>query len=145
MTITKDCDSFIDQPKFIDRPKAKNLGIWIDHANAHLVEFTTDAITTDIISNGSAHRKRGHGLGKREEGMNNNERQQQSDYYKKLVDVIRNFSDVVLFGPTSAKIELLTILRADHQFEHIRLDTRDSDKMTQNKQHAFVRDYFLNR
>jgi hypothetical protein len=129
----------------MDQPKAKNLGIWIDHANAHLVEFTTDAITTNIISSRSNHRNKEHGPGKPEIGMNNNERQQQSEYYKKLGDVIRNFSDVVLFGPTSAKIELLNILRADHQFEHIRLDTKDSDKMTQNKQHAFVRDYFLNR
>ena len=46
-----------------------------------------------------------------------------------------------LFGPTNAKIELLNLLRADHQFEKIKLETKDSDKMTQNEQHAFVRDY----
>ena len=127
-----------------DLPKAKNLGIWMDHANAHLTEFTTDPITINIISNKFAHREKERSLGKNEGGMHNKE-QQQSDYYKKLGDVIINFSDVVLFGPTSAKSELMNILRADHQFEHIRLDTKESDKMTQNKQHAFVRDYFSNR
>jgi hypothetical protein len=39
----------------------------------------------------------------------------------------------------------LNLLRADHQFEKIKLETKDSDKMTQNEQHAFVRDYFTNR
>ena len=126
-------------------PKAKNLGIWMDHANAHLMEFTTDPITTDIISNPFSHRDKEHSLGKSEDGMHNKEQHSQHEYYKKLGDIIRNFQDVLLFGPTNAKIELLNLLRADHQFEKIKLETKDSDKMTQNEQHAFVREYFTNR
>jgi hypothetical protein len=130
---------------FPDHPKAKNLGIWMDHANAHLMEFTTDPITTDIISNPYSHREKEHSLSKSEDGMHNKEQQSQHEYYKKLGDIIRNFQDVLLFGPTNAKIELLNLLRADHQFEKIKLETKDSDKMTQNEQHAFARDYFTNR
>ena len=126
-------------------PKAKNLGIWMDHANAHLMEFTTDPVTTDIISNPFSHRDKEHSLGKSEDGMHNKEQHSQHEYYKKLGDIIRNFQDVLLFGPTNAKIELLNLLKADHQFEKIKLETKDSDKMTQNEQHAFVRDYFTNR
>jgi hypothetical protein len=130
---------------FPDRPKTKNLGIWMDHAKAHLVEFTTDPITTDIISNPFSHREKEHSLSKSEDGMHHKEQQSQHEYYKKLGEIIRNFQDVLLFGPTSAKIELLNLLRADHQFEKIKLETKDSDKMTQNEQHAFVKDYFSNR
>jgi len=130
---------------FPDHPKTKNLGIWMDHANAHLMEFTTDPITTDIISNPFSHREKEHSLSKSEDGMHNKEQQSQHEYYKKLGDIIRNFQDVLLFGPTNAKIELLNLLRADHQFEKIKLETKDSDKMTQNEQHAFVREYFTNR
>jgi hypothetical protein len=126
-------------------PKAKNLGIWMDHANAHLMEFTTDPITTDIISNPFSHREKEHSLSKSEESMHNKQQQSQHEYYKKLGDIIRNFQDVLLFGPTNAKVELLNLLRADHQFEKIKLETKDSDKMTQNEQHAFVREYFTNR
>jgi hypothetical protein len=126
-------------------PKAKNLGIWMDHANAHLMEFTTDPVTTDIISNPFSHRDKEHSLGKSEDGMHNKEQHSQHEYYKKLGDIIRNFQDVLLFGPTNAKVELLNLLRADHQFEKIKLETKDSDKMTQNEQHAFVKDYFSNR
>jgi len=117
----------------------------MDHANAHLMEFTTDPITTDIISNPFSHREKEHSLSKSEDGMHNKEQQSQHEYYKKLGDIIRNFQDVLLFGPTNAKIELLNLLRADHQFEKIKLETKDSDKMTQNEQHAFVKDYFSNR
>lgn len=128
-----------------DLPKAKNLGIWMDHAHAHLVEFAIDPITTNIISNPFTHRDKAHSLGKGEEGMHQKEQQEQAKYYLELGAIIRNFQDVVLFGPTNAKVELLNILRADHQFEHVRLETRESDKMTQNEQQAFVRNYFSAR
>src|ERR1700683_210744 len=130
---------------FPDLPKAKNLGIWMDHAHAQLMEFAIDPITTNIISNPFTHRDKVHSLGKSEEGMHQKEQQGQAKYYRELGAIIRNFEDVVLFGPTNAKVELLNILRADHQFEHVRLETRESDKMTQNEQQAFVRNYFSAR
>jgi hypothetical protein len=131
---------------FPDAPKAKNLGIWMDHAHAHLMQFASDdPVTTDIISNPFTHRNKASSLGKSEEGMHQKEQQEQTEYYQKLGVIIRNFQDVVLFGPTNAKMELLNILRADHHFEHVRLETRESDKMTQNQQQAFVRNYFLAR
>ncbi len=128
-----------------DSFKTKNLGIWMDHAHAHLLEFSTDPITTNIVSNPFTHRDKAHSLGKSEEGMHQKEQQEQAKYYGKLGAIIRNFQDVVLFGPTNAKVELLNLLRADHQFAHVRIETRESDKMTQNEQQAFVRDYFSAR
>jgi hypothetical protein len=125
-----------------DLPKAKNLGIWMDHAHAHLMEFASDPITTKIISNPFTHRDKAHSLGNSEEGMHQKEQQEQAKYYQELGAIIRNFEDVVLFGPTNAKVELLNILRADNQFGHVTLETRESDKMTQNEQQAFVRNYF---
>ena len=118
----------------------------MDHAHAHLMQFASDdPVTTDIISNPFTHRNKANSLGKSEEGMHQKEQQEQTEYYQKLGVIIRNFQDVVLFGPTNAKMELLNILRADHHFEHVRLETRESDKMTQNQQQAFVRNYFLAR
>src|ERR1700722_10269193 len=92
-------------------PKAKSLGIWMDHAHAHLMEFTTDPITTDIVTNPFTHREKAHRLSKGEEGMHEKEQEEQAKYYRKLGAIISNFQDVVLFGPTNAKLELLNILR----------------------------------
>jgi len=112
----------------------------MDHSNAHLMEFSTDVITTKIISSKFTHREKEHSIGKSENGMHQKEQHEQAAYYKELGEVIINYQDVLLFGPTNAKIELLNVLKADRHFE-----TKDSDKMTQNMQHAFVKDYFLQR
>ena len=125
--------------------KPKNLGIWMDHSNAHLMEFTTDPITTNIISSKFTHQEKEHSLSKSENLMHNKEQGQQSAYYKRLGDAIKNYEDVIIFGPTDAKSELLNILRADHNFENIKLEIEQTDKMTQNQQHAFVKDYFSRR
>ncbi len=125
--------------------KTKNLGIWMDHSSAHLMEFTTDPITTEIISSKFTHQEKEHSLSKSENLMHNKEQNQQSAYYKRLGDVIKNYEDVIIFGPTNAKSELLNLLRADHNFENIKLEIEQADKMTQNQQHAFVKDYFSRR
>ena len=94
----------------------------MDHSNAHLMEFTTVATTINIFHNKTL--------------------QQSSDFYKKISDVIKHYQHVLLFGPSNAKAELTTMLKADHQFEKIRLETKDADKMSQNKLHEFVREHF---
>jgi hypothetical protein len=49
---------------------------------------------------------------------------------------------VVLFGPTDAKKELLNLVKTDHLFEGIKIEVKNSDKMTEDQMHTFVRDYF---
>jgi hypothetical protein len=124
---------------------AKNLGIWMDHSSAHLMEFTTDPIETKTINSSFSHLVKEQSLEKSETAMHNKEQHLQSSYYKKLGDVIRHYEAVVLFGPTDAKTELLNILRADPQFEKIRINAASADKMTQHQEHAFVRKYFSGR
>jgi stalled ribosome rescue protein Dom34 len=119
-----------------------NLGIWMDHSNAHLMEFTTDPITTTIISSRFAHQEREHSIGKSENGMHQKEQHEQKDYYRKIGEAIKDYQHIVLFGPTEAKMELFNILQADRHFAKIKIETRDADKMTQNEQHAFVKKYF---
>lgn len=34
------------------------------------------------------------------------------------------------------------MLKTDRHFEKVKVETKDADKMTQNEQHAFVRDHF---
>jgi hypothetical protein len=123
---------------------AKNLGIWMDHASAHLMEFTTDPINTKKIDSEFTHEEKEHSLEKSEHLMHNKEQHQQSAYYKNLGDVIKNYEEVVLFGPTDAKVELFNLLRADHHFEKIKIEVKQADKMTENQQHAFVKEYFTN-
>lgn len=122
----------------------KRLGIWMDHANAHLMEYT-DTIVTKIVTSNSTHEEKEKTLQKGESMMHNKEQQQESEYYKTIGESIKDYDNVLLFGPTNAKTELLNILEADLRFSKIKIETRPADKMTENQEHAFVRDYFSER
>lgn len=121
---------------------AKNLGIWMDHSSAHVMEFTANPIETKIISSKFTHDEKVRSLAKSEDIMHNKEQHQQSAYYKQLGETIKQYESVLLFGPTDAKTELFNILKADHHFEKISIQVKQTDKMTENQQHAFVKDYF---
>jgi hypothetical protein len=121
---------------------AKNLGIWMDHSSAHLMEFTTDPIQTKIIESKFTHEAKEQSLGKSENLMHHKQQHQQSEYYKKLGEIIKNYEEVILFGPTNAKVELFNTLRADHLFAKIKIEVKPADKMTENQEHAFVKHHF---
>lgn len=123
----------------------KDLGIWMDHQNAHLMEFTTDPIETKTIESKFTHEEKEQTLGRSENLMHNKEQHEQAAYYRELGEVIRNYNDVLLFGPTDAKVELLNTLRKDHRFADIKIEIKQADKMTENQKHAFVKEYFSNR
>lgn len=114
----------------------------MDHASAHLMEFSRDLHSSKTIESEFTHEAKVHSIGKSEHGMHDKEQHQQAAYYKKLGDVIKNYDEVILFGPTDAKSELLNVLREDHLFSKIKLEIRQTDKMTENQQLAFVREHF---
>ena len=122
---------------------AKYLGVWMDHSRAHLIEFTTDPIEIKTIeSKFTLQVKDKHSLARSEDTIHNKEQHQQAEYYKKLGEAIKNYEEVILFGPTDAKDELFNVLRADHLFAKIKIEVKQTDKMTENQQRAFVREHF---
>lgn len=124
---------------------AKYLGIWMDHLNAHIMEFSTETIETKTLDSKFTNEAKEHSLERSEHMMHNKEQHQQAEYYKKLGEVIKNYEEVILFGPTSAKVELSNILKADHLFSKIKIEVENTDKMTEYQQHAFVKNHFKKR
>ena len=120
----------------------KKLGIWMDHSSAHLIEFVKSPGETGVIESQFTHEQKEESLGKSEHIMHNKEQQQQSAYYKNIGESVKNYHEVILFGPTDAKVELLNILKADHHFDKIKIEVQSTDKMTEHQQQAFVKNYF---
>jgi hypothetical protein len=118
------------------------LGIWMDHSTAHLMEYTRDSMETETVESTFTHQDREETLNRSESAMHNKEQQKQRLYYKELGEIIKKYDEVVLFGPTDAKAELFNILKEDHLFDQINIGVEDADKMSENQQHAFVREYF---
>jgi hypothetical protein len=52
------------------------------------------------------------------------------------------YDSVLLFGATNAKTELLHILQADAKFLNVEFTLKNTDKLTDNQQIAFVNDCF---
>ena len=120
----------------------KRLGIWMDHSNAHLLEFASENMNADVLESNFTHQDKQEALGRSEHVMHNKEQNEQAAFYKDLGKAILNYDEVLLFGPTNAKLELLNVLKADHQFDNIKIEALSADKMTDNQEIAFVKDYF---
>ncbi len=124
---------------------AKNLGIWMDHSSAHLIELSNEPMESTVLESDFTHADKVHSLHKSEKGMHNKEQHKQAAFYKKLGEIILHHESVLLFGPTDAKTELLNILLEDHRFADIKIATKQTEKMTENQEHAFVRAYFYGK
>jgi ssDNA-specific exonuclease RecJ len=122
--------------------KVTQMGIWMDHSNAFLMELSNGTITNYSVCLDFPNAEKESALSKNENVMHNKEKQHQSVYYKKISDILRDFDEVVLFGPTDAKSELLNLLKEDHRFDDVNIKIKNSDKMTAIQMHAFVIDYF---
>lgn len=119
----------------------KNLGIWMDHANAELIDLQTETNSQAITSEFTSSTKE-EALTRSEDIMHNKEQQMHEAYYKKIAAQIVNYDQVLLFGPTNAKKELHNYMNKDLHFKNIKIEVKGADKMTSNEKVAFVRNHF---
>jgi hypothetical protein len=119
----------------------RKLGVWMDHSNAYLMELANDIVVQKVVSELSNHETE-FNYDKGEKLIHKKEQHLQLSYYKKIGDIIKKYQEVVIFGPTDAKNELLNKIKTDHLFEDIKIEVKNSDKMTEDQMKNFVRDYF---
>lgn len=120
----------------------KKIGIWMDHSMAHITEFDSDVQETKIITSDFTSQERAETLQRSESEMHNKEQQKQDTYYKNLAQIIKSFDEVILFGPTNAKWELYNQLKENHQFDSVKIEVKNTDKMSDKEQRNFIDDYF---
>ena len=120
----------------------RKLGICMDHSSANIIEFNNESNELKTIESKFTHQEKEESLSKSEHLMHNKEYHYLSKYFKELGEVIQNYDEVILFGPTDAKVALYNLLKEDHLFAKIKIEYKNADKMTENQQHAFIKDYF---
>lgn len=113
-----------------------NLGIWMDHSTAHIIDVATKR-DHSIHSEFTADTKE-EALERSENLMHNKRQQMHTAFYKEIGAVILKYSHVLLFGPTNARVELHNYLEKDLHFKDIKIDVEAADKMTDNEKYAFV-------
>lgn len=121
--------------------KEKNLGIWMDHSSANLIDLNAKKESQTIDSKFNFDTKE-EALSKSESLMHNKRQQMNDAYYKEIANAILNYSNVLLFGPTNAKTELYNVLKKDLHFKDVKIDVASADKMTGHEKSAFVKKHF---
>ncbi len=116
----------------------KKLGIWMDHTMAHIMEFTNEHFEVQTIESEYPHQAQFQ----QAPAITQSQRHKQYKYYKKLGEIIKDYYQVILFGPTDAKVELFNLLSDDNRFVKIRVEIKETDRMTRNQLHSFVNEYF---
>ena len=120
----------------------KQLGIWMDHSIAHVMELTNGTIQPISIESQPEIQGDEQIVYKDESHILNKEQRELSSYFKKLGDLILENDEVILFGPTEAKSELMNLLKENHLFDKIKIEVKSSDKMTEIQRINFVKEYF---
>ncbi|MBC7587161.1 MAG: hypothetical protein H7178_02290 [Chitinophagaceae bacterium] len=120
----------------------KKSGVWMDHSMAYLIELASEHTEPTTIESPFTQEVKIESLGKSEHIMHNKQQDLQWVYYKQLGDTIKNYDEVLLFGPSTAKNELANLLKTDHHFDKIKVVIENAEKMTENQMQAFVRDHF---
>ena len=120
----------------------KQLGIWMDHSIAHVIKLTNGTIETNSIESTPEIQADQQIVYKDESHSLNKEQGLLSSYYRKLGDAILENDEVILFGPTEAKNELLNVIKENHLFDKIKIEVEATDKMTEIQMNTFVKEHF---
>ena len=98
-----------------------NLGIWMDHSTAHLININSKNESRSIVSKFTSETKE-EALIRSESLMHNKRQQMHEKFYGKIGAQILKYKHVLLFGPTNAKVELYNYLNKDLHYKNIKID-----------------------
>lgn len=120
----------------------KRIGIWMDYTSAQIYENASgEYLLTTLESNFAMPVKQDVKLHS-ESLLHNKENQTDQAYFKDLIELIKGYDEVLLFGPTKAKTALYNRIKADPKFSKIYIETHDADKMTSKQILAYIKDFF---
>jgi len=119
--------------------KNKQLSIWMDYSNALLMELCNHMIVStriEVKPSEDDDEKANDQIPTQEHIRH------QLDYFKEISDVVINYQEVLLFGPTEAKSELMALLKKDCHFKNILFQLVNTNKMNDDSIHKFVVDHY---
>ena len=134
-------------------PNRTLAGIWIDLKKAVVVELKKEqsSITiheSDIISRernpGDSDHSGRFGLQHVHEEKHKENRllQEKKKFLKHLVDELKDYHQIVIFGPAGMKKELKKEIQKHHELDRTPVETKSADAMTDNQIIAWVKKYY---
>lgn len=134
--------------------QTKPIGLWLDHQLAHFIEPDTEpSIVATAFSNGEFHvRYKGeygdgtllgnHRSTNNESHKHNRTHDLREAYYQMLMDRLRQYDDIFLFGPSTAKDELKNKMEEDKDFAGRRISVASTSQPSEAEMVAAVKTHF---
>jgi len=131
----------------------KNIGIWIDSNKAVIIILSNNTHSLKIIESNIVFRERVEGETKKygrfggqyltyEKNRENRRNELTNLFFKKLVKEISNCSAIVLFGPSTMKIQFDKEIKKNMQIAAKLVGAYNSDSITENQMVAWVKDFY---
>lgn len=122
----------------------KKLGIYLNHTSANIISLDDIDDDAKAITSAFTTQVKESAIQKSESLMHQKENHQQASFYKLIEKEILNFDVVLLFGPTDAKAELFNLIKKEHKYDKIRIETATTDALDESFQKHFMKDFFKN-
>jgi stalled ribosome rescue protein Dom34 len=99
------------RPDFPDESRAAmshfHFVVWIDHREAHVIQFNPEDAEASIVHPKSKHEHLHH----KQSAVGSGRLPEDHAYYQAVSDAIRNAGEILIVGPSSAKLELFKHLQ----------------------------------
>lgn len=82
--------------------------VWIDHREAHVIQFNPDDAEASVVHPKSRHEH----LHRKQGAVGSGKVPADHDYYKAVAAAIEDAGEILIVGPSSAKLELFKHLQA---------------------------------
>ena len=131
----------------------KNLGVWIDKDNAHVVTINGKNESLITVDSNIEHFHVGGGSGSKLKGGPQNvvqdskylerEKHQLKSYFKELASKIETADSIVIFGPAEMNMKFKKELEENYKELNSKVQAVDkADSMTNNQVIAWVREFY---
>ena len=120
----------------------RKVGIWLDHTTARVIEYNTEELKATTIKSDLQGLDNQNSLQHSESLLHHKENQYLKAFYKAIIAIVENYDEILLFGPTTAKTELFNLIREEHKYDHLKIETKSAVKMSPPEEHAFVVNHF---
>ncbi|MBK9285557.1 MAG: hypothetical protein IPM51_14745 [Sphingobacteriaceae bacterium] len=128
--------------------KENSVGVWMDY---HQAKFITVEKEIAIVVSGHDKFPRVDGQGadgtrwgpnssNNEFTKNQKENAQIKEYFNQLMELLADYQNILLFGPTKAKNELYNLILENKKFSDKKIKVESADQMTDNQLIEFVQE-----
>lgn len=134
--------------------KKSQIGIWLDHAEAHFLHPAAPIETEETIESEYNSRERNAGEGadgiqlggyrstNNEHHKHQREQNALHQYYKDLQHKLIDYDEIFIFGPGQARSELYNLMKENQHFAGKQIQTATSDHLTEAQMKDKVNSHF---